>query len=317
MTITIITPAYNRSVTLPELYESLKKQTKKDFDWLIIDDGSTDGTGELVKKFIDEQDKKTTASDSNTFGIEYHFQENAGKHVALNNGITIAKGELIFIVDSDDRLSDNAVEIILEFHEKYKDRKDELKLCGYSFLRAYSDGTVNEGKFPVDEAVDTYRQQRINNNLLGDKAEVYYADILKKYPFEVFENEKFMPEDAVWLKMSGPYNMVHANRIIYYCDYLEGGLTKSGRKMKIHSPYGMMYRSKVYITDSEVKIKVKIKMLLLYHIYNRFAHIEDKRYGISRGKTAAKRERIKIRKSLLYYSCLIPAKIMALRWGKE
>lgn len=308
MTITILTPTYNRAGTLPKLFESLQGQTSKDFEWIVIDDGSKDNTTELVKEFVENAEG---------FLVTYLKQDNSGKHVALNNGISKAQGELIFIVDSDDWLSDNAVETILEYREKYSSQKQEKKLCGFSFLRAYSDGTVNTGEFPVNGVIDTYRQQRINNNLLGDKAEVYYADVLKQYPFEVFEGEKFMPEDAVWLKMSGPYNMVHANRIIYYCDYLEGGLTKSGRKMKIHSPYGMMYRSKVYITDSEVKIKVKIKMMLLYHIYNRFAHIEDKRYGISRGKTAAKRERIKIRKSLLYYSCLIPAKIMALRWGKE
>ena len=308
MTITIITPAYNRSATLPKLYDSLKKQTSKDFEWIVIDDGSMDNTTDLVKSFIGEAE---------SFSVTYHKQSNAGKHVALNNGITLAKGELIFIVDSDDWLSDNAVETILEFHEKYKGRKDELNLCGYSFLRAYSDGTVNEGEFPVDEAVDTYRQQRINNNLLGDKAEVYYTDILKQYPFEVFENEKFMPEDAVWLKMSGPYNMVHANRIIYYCDYLEGGLTKSGRKMKIHSPYGMMYRSSVYINDPEVALKVKVKMMLLYLIYSSFAANLDKRSGISHEDTEKKRSRVEISKNAIYYLCMLPAKILFCRWKQK
>ena len=74
MTITIITPAYNRAATLPKLYESLKNQTNKDFEWLVIDDGSTDGTGELLKSFIDEQEKKSIAADSGTFPIEYRFQ---------------------------------------------------------------------------------------------------------------------------------------------------------------------------------------------------------------------------------------------------
>lgn len=308
MTITILTPTYNRAGTLPKLFESLQGQTSKDFEWIVIDDGSKDNTTELVKEFVEKAEG---------FLVTYLKQDNSGKHVALNNGISKAQGELIFIVDSDDWLSDNAVETILEYREKYSSQKQEKKLCGFSFLRAYSDGTVNTGEFPVNGVIDTYRQQRINNNLLGDKAEVYYADVLKQYPFEVFEGEKFMPEDAVWLKMSGPYNMVHANRIIYYCDYLEGGLTKSGRKMKIHSPYGMMYRSSVYINDPEVALKVKVKMMLLYHIYSHFARIKDKHYGISTEKTTAKRARISIKRSLLYYFCIVPAKIMALRWGKE
>lgn len=308
MTITILTPTYNRAGTLPKLFESLQGQTSKDFEWIVIDDESKDNTTELVKEFVEKAEG---------FLVTYLKQDNSGKHVALNNGISKAQGELIFIVDSDDWLSDNAVETILEYREKYSSQKQEKKLCGFSFLRAYSDGTVNTGEFPVDGVIDTYRQQRINNNLLGDKAEVYYADVLKQYPFEVFEGEKFMPEDAVWLKMSGPYNMVHANRIIYYCDYLEGGLTKSGRRMKIHSPYGMMYRSSVYINDSKVSLKVKVKMMLLYHIYSHFARIKDKQCGMTKDETAAKRTRITIPKGFLYYFCIIPATIITIWWGKR
>ena len=308
MTITILTPTYNRAGTLPKLFESLQGQTSKDFEWIVIDDGSKDNTTELVKEFAEKAEG---------FLVTYLKQDNSGKHVALNNGISKAQGELIFIVDSDDWLSDNAVETILEYREKYSSQKQEKKLCGFSFLRAYSDGTVNTGEFPVDGVIDTYRQQRINNNLLGDKAEVYYADVLKQYPFEVFEGEKFMAEDAVWLKMSGPYNMVHANRIIYYCDYLEGGLTKSGRKMKIYSPYGMMYRSKIYITDSGVKLKVKIKMMLLYHIYSSFACNLDKRNGISHEETERKRSRVEIPKDAIYCLCRLPAKILYCRWKQK
>ena len=261
MKLTIITPTYNRADKIEKLYKSLCEQTNKEFEWLIIDDGSTDETSAGIQGFIDRAD----------FKIRYEFQENGGKHRALNKGIAMIESRLTFIVDSDDWLTDDAVETILKFDDKYEDRKDSDKICGFSFLRAYSNGQVNTGEYAKDEIVDTFRQQRINNNLLGDKAEVYYTDILKKYPFEEFDGEKFMPEDAVWLKMSGPYNMVHINHVIYYCDYLEGGLTKSGKGMKIHSPYGMMFRSAVYLNDPMVNAKTKLKMAVLYDVYSGFA----------------------------------------------
>ena len=301
---TLWTPTYNRARFLPRLYESVKNQTFKDFEWLIIDDGSTDDTKEVVQSFIDE----------GVVRIRYVYKENGGKHTALNLGISMIDSELTFIVDSDDYLTENAIETIFEFHEKYKDRIESDKLCGYSFLRAYSNGEVNTGEYPVDEVIDTYRQQRINNNLLGDKAEVYYTKILKQFPFEVFEGEKFMPEDAVWLKMSGPYNMVHANRVIYICDYLEGGLTKTGRKMKIYSPYGMMYRSAVYLNDPDVKLTVKIKMMILYHIYSRFANRLDVQNDTSLQDVNIKRSKCKICRNWLFYVTMLPAYILLLRW---
>ena len=108
-TITILTPTYNRRNTLPALYESLLKQTKKDFLWMVVDDGSGDGTGELLQGW----------AEASEFPIQYVYQDNGGKHTALNQGIKTARSELLFIVDSDDTLPENAVEIILRYHAKY------------------------------------------------------------------------------------------------------------------------------------------------------------------------------------------------------
>lgn len=305
----MITPTYNRGDKLTKLYNSLCQQTCKDFEWLIIDDGSSDKTCDVVSKF--------QADVGAAFDIRYEYQENGGKHRALNRGIELIDSELTFIVDSDDWLTEDAVKTILEFEEKYASRKEADKLCGFSFLRAFSNGKVNTGEFPVDGAVDTYRQQRINNNLLGDKAEVYYTNILKQFPFEEFEGERFMPEDAVWMKMSGPYNMVHANRIIYYCDYLEGGLTKSGKKMKIHSPYGMMYRSAVYLNDSKVNIKSQLKMAVLYDVYSSFAKGKDNSSKVDKELIRDKRDKCQISSSkgkILILFMSIPSYFIFLMW---
>lgn len=289
--ITIITPTYNRAALLPKLYESLLAQTVADFEWLVVDDGSRDETEELIRRYQQE----------NRIPVRYEKQPNAGKHTALNLGIAQIKSELTFIVDSDDYLTPDAVEIILSYHEKYRNFDN---LCGYSFLRCHQDGRVNTAYFPEDEKLDTYLSVRINGNIGGDKAEVFFTEILKRYPFPVFEGEKYMPEDAVWMQMSGPYQMLHVNKGIYICDYLEGGLTNTGRKMKLHSPRGMMFRSKVYLDNPKTCLKVQIKMMLLYNIYGRFA-------GCSAGELAAKAGR-----KWLWAVCYLPAVIIYNRWKK-
>lgn len=286
--LTVLTPTYNRVAYLPRLYESLAAQTNKDFLWLVVDDGSADGTKELIASYR-----------KGMIEVRYIEQENAGKHIALNRGIREIETELTFIVDSDDYLPENAVETILQYHEKYQGRQN---LCGYSFLRCHADGTVNTAYFPSDELIGTYADVRINGGIGGDKAEVFYTRILKQYPFPAFPGEKFLPEDVVWMRMSGPYEMVHINQNVYFCDYLENGLTNTGKRMKIHSPRGMVLRAEIYLNAPVVCSKAKLKMMLLYQIYGRFAHI------------SAKQLKDGIDGRLLWYLCKIPAFFFYLAW---
>ncbi len=291
-TVTILTPTYNRADFLPKLYESLIRQTNPDFDWLVVDDGSDDGTSGLIRQYM--QEKKIR--------IFYERQQNAGKHTALNRGIAMIESELTFIVDSDDYLPKDAVDTILTCHEKYKNIPN---LCGYSFLRCHSDGRVNTAYFPEDEKTDTYLHVRINGNIGGDKAEVFYTAVLKKYPFPVFAGEKYMPEDVVWMRMSGPYQMVHINKNVYICDYLENGLTNTGRRMKIHSPKGMVLRSQIYLENAETCLKVRVKMMVLYIIYGHFAGYERKRLFAQ------------VPDKWLYIACFLPSFVLYKKWDRD
>ena len=305
--ITVLTPAYNRNYKIGNLYDSLKKQDNKNFIWLIIDDGSTDETEKTVYGWIRE----------GNIEIKYIKKSNGGKHTALNRGIGEVSTPLVIIVDSDDYLSNNAISIIKKYYEKYNCNMSREKLCGYSFLRAFSDGKINSGKFSENEIIDSYREQRINRNDIGDKAEVYYTEVIKKYSFPEFENEKFLPEDAVWLKMSGPYNMVHINEIIYFCDYLVDGLTRTGRYMKVYSPYGMMYRSSVFLNDKEVKMQVQIKMLLLYTIYEFFAFERDKENNISKYEVDKKRTMCPVKRGIGYHLMQLFGYIVFCFWNMQ
>lgn len=290
--VTIITPTYNRADLLPRLYESLVRQTDQDFEWLVVDDGSTDETEGLIQHYCQ----------TGAVRVIYIRQENAGKHTALNRGIAMIRSELTFIVDSDDYLPEDAVAIILTYHRKYKGMPG---LCGYSFLRCHQDGRVNTAYFPKDEMIATYLEARINGNIGGDKAEVFYTDILRKYPFPVFAQEKYMPEDVVWMRMSGPYRMVHVNKNVYICEYLEGGLTNTGRNMKIRSPRGMVLRSEIYLNYREVCFRVRCKMMILYIIYGHFA-------GYGRRELFSR-----VRNKLLYLALWIPSSLMYLIWRKK
>ena len=135
-TLTIFTPSYNRAYTLNKCYGSLKKQSSKDFLWLIIDDGSTDNTKELVDSWIDE----------NIIEIKYHYQNNQGMHGAHNTAYELMDTELNVCIDSDDYMPDDAVEKIINFWNKNK--SDDL--AGIIALDAYEDGNVIGKKFPDD-----------------------------------------------------------------------------------------------------------------------------------------------------------------------
>lgn len=291
-TLTILTPTYNRSDCLPKLYRSLKNQDNRDFLWMIVDDGSKDETEALVQSWIKE----------GAVSIRWIGKENGGKHTALNAGIARIQTELTFIVDSDDWLPEDAVSTILHYYRLYP--RDNT-LCGYSFLRFYPDGRVNEAFFPKEGERNTYVNVRINGGIGGDKAEVFFTEILKRYPFPVFEGEKFLPEDLVWVQMSGPYEMIHINRCIYISDYLEGGLTRSGKRMKLKSPRGMMARSCVYLKDPAVNLKTKLKMALLYNVYRQAA------------KPLTKQEKEEGRKYGLVAACRLPGWAIFQLWKRK
>lgn len=262
MMITVLTPTFNRGGGgLQSLWDSLQKQTVKDFEWLVVDDGSTDGTKNLITQLQEKSD----------FPIRYIYKNNGGKHTALNVGIQTICSELIFIVDSDDCVTDDAVESILKIHKKYRSQNN---ICGYAFLRAFPDGKVNGKKFDVNEKIGSYIDVRVNGDDTGaDKAEVFKTHCLKEFPFPEYPNEKFLGEDLVWVRMARKYEMVHINKAIYVGNYLEDGLTNNRRKHNIASPIGCMHRAEEFM-ESDLKTRYRIKGGLQYIVYGRFAGVK-------------------------------------------
>ena len=262
MTVTVLTTTFNRcGGVLRHLWVSLQKQTVKDFEWLVVDDGSTDGTENLITQLQGKSD----------FPIRYIYKSNGGKHTALNVGIQTICSELTFIVDSDDCVTDDAVESILKIHEKYRAQDN---ICGYAFLRAFSDGKVNGKKFDVNEKIGSYIDVRINGDDTGaDKAEVFKTHCLQEFPFPQYPNEKFLGEDIIWVRMARKYEMVHINKAIYVGNYLEDGLTNNRRKHNIASPVGCMHRAEEFM-EPDLKIRYRIKGGLQYIVYGKFAGVK-------------------------------------------
>ncbi len=226
MRFTIFTPAYNRAHTLGRLFESLKKQSFQDFEWLVVDDGSTDNTEALVQSFISQKP---------FFEIRYIKTENGGKHRAINRGMPYAKGELTFLLDSDDWLTDNSLYLI-DQAEKSIPLEVRNEFIGVSGLKITKDENII-GKTFTGEYVDASYMQRTKYGICGDKGEVYYTELLKKYPFPEFEGEKFATERLVWNKMSfDGYKIRYFNKPVQYCEYLDDGLTAGGYSMYAKYP---------------------------------------------------------------------------------
>lgn len=226
--ITVFTPTYNRVDLLGVLYDSLKKQTYKNFEWVIVDDGSTDNTEAFVKIIKKEDD----------LVIIYKNQENQGKHIAINNGVSIANGECFFIVDSDDRLPANSLEII---SRKFNKIRNNPKVAGVVGLRCYFDGNVIGTKMPKDELLCTALEYRHTYKIAGDRAEVIKTAVLKEYPFPKFGEEKFLSESIVWNKMSLKYKLLFFSENVYECEYLENGLTLNSIRLRRLYPKGAMH----------------------------------------------------------------------------
>lgn len=249
--VTVFTATYNRMNLLKKLYDSLVKQTSKDFEWIIVDDGSTDDTSTVVQKFLSE----------NKLDISYIYQENGGKHRAVNEGLDRAKGQLFFIVDSDDALLPKAIATVID---RFTTIQDNPKYAGVAFNRGYSE-TVIVGETFEGEFIDCDNLHRVKYNILGDKAEVYRTEILKEIKFPEIEGENFMSEVVLWNEVARRgHKLRWFNEIIYISDYLEDGLTKNSTTIFKKNPIAHKLMTKELL-QIDYPLKNKLGYIYKYH----------------------------------------------------
>ncbi|MGO5325748.1 glycosyltransferase family 2 protein [Collinsella sp. LCP19S3_C6] len=268
--ITVFTPSYNRAYTLPRLFGSLQRQTCSDFEWLIVDDGSTDGTAELCEEFAKEA----------RFPLRYVRQENFGKHVAINRGAIEANGEWFFIVDSDDYLPPDSIEINKGYLSQIS---GDARFAGVSGVRARADGSwiIGQGLSLKDvdsqvlerfsrEYIDaTSQDYRVKFRMPGDRAEVVRTSLVRKYPFPWFEGERFVSEYYLWQSISEEgLKFRWFNKPSYCGDYLADGLTTNVRAVFLKSPLGRSFIDNFTI-GSHAPLSMKIRSAVNYMRYGR------------------------------------------------
>lgn len=243
--ITVFTPAYNRAHLLPRLFGSLEAQTCKNFEWVIVDDGSSDKTREVVEGYVSKA----------SFPIRYFHQENGGKHRAINRGVMEAKGELFFIADNDDWLTYDAIEKTVSVFEFVKDDVTFGGICG---LDSYADGKIVGSGLP-GEIIDANAYDiRYKYHVTGDLKEVFRTDVMREFPFPEFDGERFCPEALVWNRIANRYKLRYFNQSIYFAEYQADGLTANIMKVRHNSPLASM-TTYAELCHADVPFKERIK----------------------------------------------------------
>lgn len=237
--LTVFTPAYNRAHTLMRTYRSLLEQDCKEFIWLIVDDGSTDNTRELVHTWM---------AQDNGFEIRYIYKENGGMHTAHNVAYENIDTELNVCIDSDDKMASGAIRKILD---KWKTVKNQ----NYAGVIAL-DADLNTGEiigtgFP-DSMTETSVIGYYANGGSGDKKLIYRTDVIKKYPpYPVFDGEKYVSLAYKYRLIDQDYKMAVLNEIICDVEYQPDGSSNSMLRQYLNNPKGFAFWRKVRMQTPE------------------------------------------------------------------
>ena len=277
--ITIFTPTYNRGDLLGILYKSLLKQSFKNFEWIVYDDGSNDNTKDIITNFKKE----------NKINITYVKDSNKGKHSCINKGTEMSQGELFFIVDSDDYLLVNSLSIIMRVWNSIEDKNKFAGVGGRKVLHNNSKKFNFSTKY-FDCNQSNFSLKHKNNK---DKAEVYKTSILKKYKFPEFAGENFITEAVVWYKLDNEgYLLRWFNEDIYIGKYLQDGLSQNFYKKRIENIRGTCLSYNL-LSSYNIPFMYKLRYKINYF-----------RYGLTKYKLSYLKDKL-IDKKYIYITSII------------
>ena len=250
--ITIFTPTYNRANTIIRTYKSLTNQTCKDFEWLIVDDGSTDNTELIVQGWVKDK----------ALPIRYIKQPNGGKYRAYNKGLLLAKGEFFFCVDSDDWLPTNAIELILSYAERL--RSDDT-LAGIIALKLHKDGTVIGSPYKKHGVSSSLYDLELSGEG-GERSLVFKTSIARMFPFPEETNEKFLGESVIYDRFHGKYKFIVSNDALTICEYQTDGLSSDPHASMLRNPagYKLYFAQRIDMTPS---FFTRVGYILRYHAF--------------------------------------------------
>ena len=246
--LTVFTPTYNRRELLARCYESMKRQTNKDFIWMVIDDGSSDGTGEEVAAWQKAE---------NGFAVEYYYKENGGLHTAYNEAVSHIVTELCVCIDSDDFMPDDAVEKILDFWKQNgSDQYAGIVGLDYDLNDQMIGDPLPDQKSVnlIDLLVGRYPLKN------GDRTDVVRTELYRKFaPMKVFPGEKYFNPHYMHLQISREYDFLVLNENLRYVEYQENGMTNSMLKQYRNSPNSFAEIRKLYLSFPGTTLRFKFR----------------------------------------------------------
>ncbi|MFD0829848.1 glycosyltransferase family 2 protein [Neobacillus sp. M.A.Huq-85] len=246
--ITVFTPTFNRAYCLHKCYQSLVRQTSNDFIWLIIDDGSTDNTREIVRSWIKE----------NKIEIRYHWQENQGMHGAHNTAYEMIDTELNVCIDSDDYMPEKAIEEIKSFWEK----NGNDKVSGIIGLDASPDERIIGTKLPSNIKTSTLFDLYYKHGVCGDKKLVYRTELTRKYPYPIFKNEKYVGLAYKYYMLDKQFEMLLMNEVLCCVEYLPDGSSLNMYNQYRKNPRGFAFYRKELMKLPFISVTFKFRQAI-------------------------------------------------------
>ena len=256
--ISIGTPVYNRAKNIITLYKSLCSQTNQQFEWIIVDDGSSDDISDTVDTF------------EANFKISFIQKKNGGKCSALNMALKYCKTKWFFVVDSDDYLVPEAVEKI---YKKINMIDEKNNIVGIVAYRKFTNGKISGNQFPKDKLYVGYNELNYHYNQDGETALIYKTDILKRHKHKVYKDENFLSEEIQYNEIDKEGDLLVLAEPLIVMEYLENGLTNNYFKNWINNPKGtkLLLNSKYVsvrkLSKTDIMIK-KIKTLIQFDVLN-------------------------------------------------
>lgn len=261
--LTVFTPTFNRAAYLNRCYAALLNQTYKHFEWIIIDDGSTDNTRSVVDEFIKE----------NKIKINYYYQENAGKHNAFNKAVQLANGGFFLVLDSDDACKENAFEILVDNWNKIPDNK-KAEFVGVTGLCEDQNGELVGDRYPYSPFDSTPMGTHYKYKIKGEKWGILRTDILKQFKYPE-KKASFYPDSYLWFKIGKQYKTRYINEIvrIYYIEAKHSitkpsAITKENASVKSDYYLVLINDFAKYTINSPTAF---IKHFILYFFYSRYS----------------------------------------------
>lgn len=221
----VFTPTFNRAELIGRVYESLMRQSFTSFEWIVVDDGSTDDTESVVSAFAELA----------SFPVRYFKTENRGKVAAINYALDYADGVFFLVFDSDDWCTEDALQCFYDAWEKLSS-ESRSEYGAISCLKKYANEEIVGEDYSRIDAFGCSYIDRFNLSVLGDKWECILTEVHKSYRYDLAVGERYQAPEYAWLKMAEKYNTIFLNKALSVVEYQDDGISRNNLKHRSSSP---------------------------------------------------------------------------------